>query len=236
MATQKVVVEGASVTGPQWKELVRQVVDGELKSFQVQAIIEHRNPFDFLGVEIDWLRVYEVLGLKAEYEAEQANLVSMPDPAYWDAKVVRGVTPNLVVKAFRVLGVKVWTYVDDLDTSVPINDRDPKGSYVVRFQRTVEADPENANQSADDREELGVKDITLLERLLLGLGYFLATEGEHLDVKNATLCSGSRRSDGSVPGVRWGAGSRELYVCACRPAGRDDDLRARAVVSLPDAG
>jgi len=47
MATsKKVVVEGASVTGPQWKELVRQIVDGELTNLEVQAIIERRNPFE----------------------------------------------------------------------------------------------------------------------------------------------------------------------------------------------
>lgn len=46
MATSKAVVEGASVTGPQWKELVRQIVDGELTSSEVQAIIERRNPFE----------------------------------------------------------------------------------------------------------------------------------------------------------------------------------------------
>ncbi|MEK7584899.1 MAG: hypothetical protein AAB455_00030 [Patescibacteria group bacterium] len=41
----KMIVEGASVTGPQWKELVRQVVDGELTGEQVQAILGRRNPF-----------------------------------------------------------------------------------------------------------------------------------------------------------------------------------------------
>ena len=41
----KMIVEGASVPGPQWKELVRQVVDGELTGEQVQAILGRRNPF-----------------------------------------------------------------------------------------------------------------------------------------------------------------------------------------------
>ena len=72
----------------------------------------------------------------------------------------------------------VYTYRDDLDKGVPINDRDAKySSYVIGFRKRIEADWENANLSARilrDRSHLG---ITLPENLFLELGYFLTTGG-----------------------------------------------------------
>lgn len=144
---------------------------------------------------------------------------------------MKGVTPNKVVKVLRDVDFRVWLYTDDLDKAVPTNDRDPKnGSYSTSFKKNIEADPENANQSADDRKAANAKDITLLERLLLELGYFLAT-GQHLDIQNTTLCAGSRDSDGGVPGVLWGADSRRVCV-GWFPAGyRFPRLRSRVAVS-----
>jgi hypothetical protein len=176
---------------------------------------------------IDWTRVYHTLGMKFE-----PNDLAVPaDPNFWDVYVLVGVTPNKIVAAFRQLGVDVYTYMSDLDSGVPTNDRDTKkGAYRVRFQKTIEADTELANKSADDLATEKIAGITLLERLLLEFGYFLAT-GEHLDVENVTLCSGSRHSDGLVPSVYWLAGYRRLYVYRFLSQDRLGPLRARAVVS-----
>ena len=184
-------------------------------------------------VDIDWAKVYKQLGMEAEFndffDKKFANAGS--DPGIWYVPVIKGVTPNKIVKVLRGLGVNVYTYTDDLDTGVPTNDRDPsKGSYVVGFKKNIEADPENANQSANDRKKKKAKDITLLERLLLELGYFLAT-GNHLDVENVTLCSGSRDSDGCVPDVDWRADDGRLWVGWCHLDRQRSSLRARAVVS-----
>ena len=175
----------------------------------------------------NWLLVYQALGMAFE----PGELEVLEDPNHWDVYVMKGVTPNMVVAALRKLGVNVYTYVDDLDKSVPTNDRDPKkGSYRVRFKTNIEADSELANKSASDLKEEKIQGITLLERLLLELAYFLAT-GKHLDIENVTLCSGSRYSGGFVPGVRWFADDRELYVGWSSPQPRYSDLRARAAVS-----
>ena len=118
-----------------------------------------------------------------------------------------------------------------------VNDRNPKdGSYWVRCKASVEADEKNKNLSADNLAQKGIKGLTLLERLLLELAYYLAS-GAHLDVTTITLCSGSRRSDGDVPRVRWGSGNRGVCVDWCGPGYCGDDLRARAAVSvsLPQA-
>lgn len=228
MATQKVVVEGSSVTASQMKDFFRQVEDGSINRTYLQMFLDHQLEFNLEKVTIDWTRVYATLGMKFE----PGELQLTPDPFHWDVYVQKGMTPNKVIAAFRVLGVDVYTYVDDLDTGVPTNDRDPNrdGSYRVRFKKTIEADPELAGKSAEDLAVEKIQGITLLERLLLELGYFLAT-GEHLDIENVTLCNGARYSGGDVPFVNWDAGRRKLYVDWCRPQDRSPFLRSRAVVS-----
>jgi len=104
-----------------------------------------------------------------------------------------------------------------------------KGRYVIRFRQNGEADTELADKAADDLMKERVAGITLPERLLLELGYFLATN-RHLDVENGTLCSGSRDSDGDVPSVDWSPDCREVCVGWYGPYDRYDSLCARAVV------
>lgn len=228
MGTNKVLIEGSSISAPQMSEFWKQVGTGAINSTLFQMFLDHQLEFNLARVTIDWVRVYKALDMKFE----PGELATEADPLYWDVYVQKGVTPNKVIAAFRQLGVDVYTYVDDLDGCVSTNDRTPTdGSYRVRFCKTVEADPKLANKSAEDLKVEKIVGITLLERLLLGLGYFLAT-GSHLDIENVTLCSGSRNSDGLVPGVYWSAYSRrELYVDWCSVQCRDSYLRSRAVVS-----
>ncbi len=203
---------------------VAQATESKLESVPVSPI-----------VIFDWHKVYDGLGLLSDLETFIATDVfceTSSTPNTWAVPVLRGVTLNMVVSALRKLGVKVSVCSGDLDGNVPTNDRDPNrdGSYTVSFQANVEADPENANQSANDRKPLGAKDITLLERLLLELGYFLAT-GKPLDIENVTLCSGSRDSNYAVPNVYWNSGGCRLVVGWCYSEHRKADLRARAAVS-----
>lgn len=179
---------------------------------------------------INWQKVYSVLGMEAEYAEFFCTPACMEDQNLWVIRVIKGATLNKVVAALRKLGVDVYTYVDDLDKGVPTNDRDPNnGSYAISFKRTIEADEENKNLSANQLEKQGHKGITLLERLLLELGYFLATN-QHLDVENITLCSGSRHSDGSVPCVYWYSDYRRVHVYWYNPGNADRYLRSRSVV------
>src|SRR3989344_4718614 len=112
---------------------------------------------------------YHSLGLDQQYAD---FLTSNPLPfvdGHWNIPVLKGVTPNKVVKALRKLGVKVSLYTENLDESVPTNDRDPKnGSYWVRCRATIEADEELKNLSANALAERNIQGLTLLERLLLG--------------------------------------------------------------------
>ena len=234
MGTAKVLVAGSNVSASQLKDLFRQIEDGSLNSDQIQALLDHRNPFEPLVFPnaIDWSKVYRELGLEAEFLHALPDLDRESKGGLWWVPVVKGVTPNKLVACFRKLGVDIYTYIDDLDKDVSTNDRSPAtGSYVVRFRQDIEADSEHKNKSAKMLAKAGIKGITLIERLLLELGFFLQT-GDHLDKENITLCSGSRRLDGDLPGVRWDAGRRRLYVDWYHPDGRDGNLCARAAVSL----
>ncbi len=223
MAT-KTVVAGSSVTASQLKDFFRQVDDGSINGIHMQAILEHRNPFGLDNVVIDWVKVYELLRMKVDF-----SHMDMSDQNYWSVPVFMGVTMNKVVQRLRDLNIEVSLYADDLDKGVPTNDRDhaKDGDYVVKFNKTIEADPGLKDKSANDLKKEGVNGITLLERLLLEFGYFLAT-GNHLDVESVTLCSGSRYSGGNVPLVNWNPDNRKLYVNWYNVTNADFNLRARA--------
>lgn len=186
-----------------------------------------------------WCRFYtEVFGMRKE--RAKSLYLTLPDNSLslgWMVVIPKGFTLNQV---FHVMQSKmtVSSYIgDDLDARVPVNDRTSETDYAIFIRDRIEADEENKNLSANQIATKGIKGMTLLERLLLELFYFWKkqTAGEsdldkmHLDVKNVTLCCGSRRSDGSVPCVSWGSDGREVYIDWCSPDGSDGSLRARAV-------
>ncbi len=237
-ANKKVVVAGSSVTAGQLKDFFRQVDDGGITYETLQAFLEHQNPFgenitvapvatnDLL--DLDWSKVYEVLGMSGEFvEFAKANEAKLtPRPGLWAVPVLEGVTLNAVMAAFRKLEVETYQYVEDLDKDVLVNDRDPNrdGSYTVLFRKTVEADPDQKHRSHS------VKCVTFLERLLLGLAYFLTT-GKHLDLKSITLCADSRLTYGFTPIVYWNNDDGELSVQGFNAHHSPGFVRLRAVVS-----
>ena len=123
----------------------------------------------------------------------------------------------------------VYSYLDnkELDKQFPA----PKEKTVRKFKANIEADEKHKNKSANDVKDL--PGITLRERLLLELDYFKVT-GNHLDIENWTLCTGSRDSEGVVPGVGWNRDDRKVYVSWFTPDGAFGSLRSRvAVLSSP---
>ena len=210
------------------------VLDGKREP---EAFAEVLQQFVFGNVpDINWQITYAALGMSAEYAEVSKKLGVAENPNLWLVPAVKGVTCNKVVATLREVlkpfGLKVGTDIDDLDKDVSTNDRDPNrdGSYVVGFRRTVEADEENANKSANVLKTESHKGATLLERLLPELGYFLTTR-HFLDVKNATVCTGSRSSSGYVPGVYFVVDRGEVVVYWDSPGYASDYLRSRSVVS-----
>lgn len=121
----------------------------------------------------------------------------------------------------------VWSYLDndELDRQFP-PPQEPTTRY---FRKNIESDEEFKNMSADDLEKSGHVGITLRERIIMERIYFDET-GKHLDIENWTLCSGSRDSDGGVPGAYWGDDGFRVDW-GVRGA-QDSSLRSREAVTL----
>ncbi|MEK7609328.1 MAG: hypothetical protein AAB476_02515, partial [Patescibacteria group bacterium] len=71
---------------------------------------------------------------------------------------------------------------------------------------------------------------TLTERLVHEAVYYYR-RGEHLDVSNITLCSGSRYRGGYVPSGYCGRPDGEVSVVSDHSGYSYGDLRSRQVVS-----
>ena len=171
--------------------------------------------------------VSEIKGYISNEEEPDGSLKNVTDD-YWqvtdDGKLK---TSELLAKCKEKFAVYCFWNDKDLNRNFP-----PPVELTTRyFKKNVEADKEHTNKSANDLDKLGVKGITLRERLILESQYFHET-GKHLDIGNVTLCAGSRGFDGGVPGVDWGTASRGLCVHWCSPDDRNARLRARAAVSL----
>ncbi len=162
-------------------------------------------------------------------EVDLTNLHVPAKPEYecWPIVIVQGISNNDAFDACKKQFGKAWRYVDDLNTVRDIVKR-PDGAYVVWVKANIEADPDCANVSADMIEKCALNTLTLRERLVLELKYFDETKS-HLDIKNWTLCAGSRDAGGDVPRVGWGGDGLGVYWCGV--GGASPYLRARAAVS-----
>lgn len=261
--SKDMVVAGSSVTARQMKEFWKQVSSDRIKGSHFQAFLDHQNPWaiptatsedtevariegvhaDFSPVLLTlelWSRLYrDVLKFQPEQVKGLEAIWQEPLSGNWRLPVLAGLSQNSIVVAQRSLGVMVWCYAEDLDVKIPHHDRDPArdGAYLATFRARKEADVEFHELSADTLKDRGIKGITNPERLLLGLGFFLATEGagnlndRHLDVVNWTLCSGSRDSGGGVPRVHWDPGSRRVRVSTWFPSYQGLGLRCREAIS-----
>ncbi|KKP98189.1 MAG: hypothetical protein US25_C0006G0002 [Candidatus Moranbacteria bacterium GW2011_GWE1_36_7] len=200
----------------------------------LQALVEHRNPFaktQFADVQldiiIDWQDFYrKTFGGFCDYS--NVRIPEKPE-GEWRLLIIEDLSlEQLYAKCKELFPCWRWTN-DDLDKKVTWNERNAKdGVRAIWVKDVQEADENLKNLSADDIQEKGVKTETLAERLIHELKFFNET-GNHLDIKNVTLCAGSRRSDGLVPRVVFD-GDR-MDVDWYRSDGASGGLRSREVVS-----
>lgn len=179
-------------------------------------------------------KAYVMMGMAAEYNVFAKQTAAPEIAGRWVLHMVKGLSYDKLIDAIKEAGSGFWSYYDNLQKSITVNDRDCNrdGSYGRSFLATQEADPENANKSANDLARSNQKGITVMERLLLGLIYFLMT-GEHLDVINWTICCGSRDADGNVPLVYFLPDYGKVELNWFSPDYRGVFLRSRSAVSLP---
>ena len=157
----------------------------------------------------DWANFYkEVFGLELDFSG-----ITIPDrkPGFDRLLVIaQGMTPQRLFDKCKEL-FPSWKYTDkNLDEIIKSDRASQSGHYAIWVRDRVEADEENKNLSADDLKKRNSAEITFEERMLYELKFFKET-GKHLDIKNWTLCAGSRDSDGNVPHADWDGVKFEVF-------------------------
>lgn len=182
---------------------------------------------------VDWQNFYrDVFGI----EVDLSNL-HIPEKQEGFKRLIimaQGIMPQLAYDKCEEL-FPCWKSSDEsLDEIINFSFQarsTRNGSYAIWIRDRIEADEELKNISADDIESLNIPTLTLEERFIYELKYFKKTR-KHLDIKNITLCSGSRYSDGYVPRVSCWHGRMDVdWGCSGSKPSFYGDLRARKVVS-----
>jgi len=237
IAQKKEVVVQKVMTPGQMKDVISAVIQGipvnlpqgskkrllnELK--KVYALIV-ANPY--ADMVLEWEQFYLKHFQKA-YDFSQLLISDCPGENMRLLIITDLLLEQLYAKCKELFSCWRWTD-EDLDKNVVWNERDAKGgAYAIWVKNEVEADEQLKNISANDIKVLGTTTEALAERLLHELKFF-DESGNHLDIKNWTLCAGSRCAGGFVPNVYWSDG--KLNVDRCRPVLADGGLRSRQVVS-----
>lgn len=176
---------------------------------------------------IDWQNFYrDVFGIETDF----SNLLIPKRPEGFDRIIImaQGMTPQRLYNKCRELFL-CWKRTDDDLDKIVTSDRSAKdGAYAIWVRDRVEADEELVNLSANTLKERNIAGITLEERHIYELKYFEEAR-KHLDIRNVTLCTGSRCSGGDVPSVSWD--NDELGVGWCDPDDAHPGLRSRQAVS-----
>ncbi len=179
---------------------------------------------------VDWKSLYKKC---FGFDVDFTGLKIPPKKDGFDRLIIvaKGISPNRAYKACEKL-FTCYRYTDDLNGATEgRNEREANQNYAIWVRDRQEADTENKSISADRLKEGGGTHITLVERMLYEMKYFLET-GEHMDTNETyTMCAGSRNSDGDVPYVYWNRGYDEMYVRWYGRDRSDSRMRARSVVS-----
>lgn len=159
---------------------------------------------EYLAEREDWKKFYKDQ-FNWDIDFSQVIIPNKPESGSWRLIFIpKGMTMNLAFdKASNIF--RTWKYKEDLDKAIMSNIRNTQNSYAIWVKDCAEPEAEfigKSTKQADFYMKLG---ITLLEGIILEIKYFLET-GKHLNIKGITFCSGSRLSDGGVPGVFWNLG------------------------------
>ncbi len=164
----------------------------------------------------------------------EANLTNLRIPAHqagFDRLIIvaPGMDPERLYHKCRELFLGWKSSDKGLDEIVRSERTGQKGAYTVWFKDSLEADTDLKDLSAEDLKAGGIPVITLEERLLFELKYFLET-GAHPDPETFTLCAGSRYTDGYVPTVRYRVTCVGMGVHWHDPRARFSGMRARRAI------
>jgi len=216
-------------------DLSLKIQNGTMTPKQLEMFLKGQNPFENLDYSIilnDWEKFfYKIHGLKVDFAG--VRIPEADDNAFpWFSCSPENFSTERAFSGGKKLYNK-WKWTDEsLDDVLDLSfGRDSqKDPYIVRFHANWEADKALKNLSADIIAEKKINTATLKERILLG-DFLYWKYKRHLDVKNITLCAGSRGSDRLVPYVCWAPGYLEVRVDWYYSSSAYSVLRARKVVS-----
>jgi hypothetical protein len=175
-----------------------------------------------------WIRFYKLNGIKASgVLSVQDKTVSQDELGGIPIVVLETLTLNNTREICRKF-FPCWSYHDDLDQNIWINERDPKkGNYLIIVRDVIEADEDHRDKSADTIKIKSIHTETLLERMLHEIFSF-SMRRRHLDVHRSTLCSGSRDRDGEVPLAGWN--DKMFMITSVLSNQADKSLSSREII------
>jgi len=209
-------------------DLCHKLQHGARTPEELETFLKGENPFTTETIIISWQRFFK------KYFNIKINLSNLKIPLKQEGFdrlliVPKGFTSNQVFEVCKK-HFSCEKYGIDLDKETEgKNERETKETYAIWVRDRIEADEELNNISAEIIKKREINTETLLEREIHELKFF-DERSKHLDLKNITLCVGSRRSNGLAPCVRWYNG--RLWVYWYRPQDANSVIRARAVVSF----
>jgi len=214
-------------------DLMLKLQNGVITPGQLARFLKKENPFEkggFSEITAGWEGFYKKFFGK-EYDFSDVVIPERPNVGRWRLLIIADLTlEQLYAKCKEQFKCWRWTD-DDLDKKVAWNERDAKnGAYAIWVKDETEADENLKDLSANDIKSKGITTETLAEHLIHELKYFDET-GEHLDIKNVTLCAGSRYGDGYVPSVDWHSSLDRMDVDRYYPDSADGHRRSRQTVS-----
>lgn len=206
------------------QKLAKEVISIE----EVKLFLKRQNPFALPSEKLEVWQKFYLKYFGKEIDFSRVQIPKKPKGNNWRLIVIAGLGTELLFQTAKKR-FDCWKWTEEsLDEAVLTNERDPNTIYAIWVKDNVEADEENRNLSANDIKAKELTTETLAERITHEMIYFDET-GNHLDIQNFTLCSGSRRSDGGGPGAGWYGG--EFSVRWYYSDSSHSDLRGRAVVS-----
>ena len=190
------------ICGKSMNYLVKQ--NGHLIRHFKEKTIEHRLE-KMVGSVIIWEKFYKkVFGIKYDFSD-----IKIPKKKKGFNRLVimaEGITiQQLYDKCNELFPCIKWTN-KILDQIIASERTSKNGSYAILIRDEIEADDNLKNICAEGLEKENILGITIEEMLIYHLKYFEET-GEHLDIKDITLCTGSRCSNNDdIIGISWWSG------------------------------
>lgn len=154
----------------------------------------------------EWRAMFDKI-MKFEVDLDELYIPPKPEGDWWSIIVPPGLTYGYLEVILHNNFFRTYTRagMGDVELMIDLEKEQRRAferPYLIWVPANVEADADMADKSADDL--VGVKTITLLERILLEWVFYLITDG-HLETNavTSTLCAGSRCRDGKVPVASW---------------------------------